>query len=151
MGIPDHLTCLLRNLVCRSGSNSWTWIWNNRLVLNWERSMSRLCQVYILSPCFSSIQFSCSFVFNSLQPHGLQHARLPCPSPDPEAYSNSSHWVGDAVQPSHPLLSHSPLTFNLSQHQGLFKWLISWHQMARLSVFQFHHQSFQWIFRTDFL
>ena len=47
MGILDHFTCLLRNL-CRSGSNSWNWTWNNRLVPNWERSTSRLCIVTLL-------------------------------------------------------------------------------------------------------
>ena len=61
------------------------------------------------------------------------------------------HWVGDAIQPSHPLLSPSPPTFNLSQHQGLFKWVKSLHQVAKILEFQLQHQSFQWIFRTDFL
>ena len=61
------------------------------------------------------------------------------------------HWVGDAIQPSHPLSCPSPLSFNLSQHQGLFKWVSSLHQMAKVLDFQLQHQSFQWIFRTDFL
>ena len=61
------------------------------------------------------------------------------------------HWVGDAIQPSHPLLSPSPPTFNLSQHQGLFQWVSSSHHMAKGLEFQLQHQSFQWIFRTDFL
>ena len=59
--------------------------------------------------------FSHSVMSNSLQPHGLQHTRLPCPSLSPGVCSNSCHWVGDAIQPSHPLSSPSP-TFNLSQH-----------------------------------
>ena len=42
------------------------------------------------------------------------------------------HWVGDAIQPSHPLSSPSPPTLNLSQHQGLFKWVSSSHQVAKL-------------------
>ena len=61
------------------------------------------------------------------------------------------HWVGDAIQPSHPLSSPSPPAFNLSQHQGLFKWVSSLHQVAKVVEFQPQHQSFQWIFRTDFL
>ena len=61
------------------------------------------------------------------------------------------HWVSDAIQPSHPLLSSSPPTFNLSQHQGLFQWISSSHQVAKVLEPQFQHQSFQWIFRTDFL
>ena len=61
------------------------------------------------------------------------------------------HWVGDAIQPSHPLSSPSPSTFNLSQHQGLFQCVCSSHQVAKVLEFQLQHQSFQWIFRTDFL
>ena len=56
------------------------------------------------------------------------------------------HWISDAIWPSHPLLSPSPPAFNLSQHQGLFQWVSSSHQVVSPS-----HQSFQWIFRTDFL
>ena len=59
------------------------------------------------------------------------------------------HWVFDAIQPSHPLSSPSP-TLNISQHQGLFKWVTSSHQVAKVLEFQLQHQSFQWIFRTDF-
>ena len=60
------------------------------------------------------------------------------------------HQVSDAIQPSHPLLSPSP-AFNLSHHQGLFQWVSSSHQVARVLEFQLQYQSFQWIFRTDFL
>ena len=59
--------------------------------------------------------------------------------------------VGDAIQPSHPLSSPSPPDFNLIQHQGLFQWVGSSHQVAKRLEIQFQHQSFQWIFRTDFL
>ena len=68
----------------------------------------------------------------------------------PEFTQIHVHWVGDAIQPSHPLLSPSP-AFNLSQYQGLFKWVSSSHQVAKVLEFQLQHQSFQWIFRTDFL
>ena len=61
------------------------------------------------------------------------------------------HWVSDAIQPSHPLSSPSPPAFNLSQHQGLFQWVSSSHQVAKLLEFQLQHQSFQWILRTDLL
>ena len=60
------------------------------------------------------------------------------------------HWDGDAIQPSHPLSSPSP-ALNLSQHQGLFKWVSSSHQVAKVLEFQLQHQSFQWIFWTDCL
>ena len=63
------------------------------------------------------------------------------------------HWVSDAIQTSHPLssLSPSPPALNLSQHQGLFQWVSSSHQVAKVLEFQHLHQSFPWIFRTDFL
>ena len=61
------------------------------------------------------------------------------------------HQVGDAIQPSHPLSSPSPLAFNLSQHQSLFQWVSSLHQVVKVSELQLQHQSFQWIFRVDFL
>ena len=61
------------------------------------------------------------------------------------------HWFGDAIQLSHPLLSPSPPTHNLFQHQDLFKWVSSLHQVAKVLEFQLQHQSFQWIFRADFL
>ena len=61
------------------------------------------------------------------------------------------HWVGDAIQPSHPLSSPYPPTFNLSQHQGLFKWVSSSYQVAKVLEFQLQHQSFQWTPRTDLL
>jgi len=62
------------------------------------------------------------------------------------------HWVADAIQQSHPLSSSpSPPAFNLSEHQSLSKWVSSSHQVAKVLEFQPQHQSFQWIFRTDFL
>jgi len=59
--------------------------------------------------------------------------------------------VGDAIQPSHPLLSPSPPALNRSHHQGLFKWVSSSHQVTKVLGFLLQHQSFQWIFRTDLL
>ena len=98
-----------------------------------------------------SVQFSHSGMSDSLRPHGLQHARLPCPSPTPWVYSNSCPLSWCAIQPSHPLSSPSPSAFNISQHQDLFKWVSSSHQVAKVLELQLQHQSFQWIFRTDFL
>ena len=96
---------------------------------------------------FSSVAQSCP----TLRPHGLRHSRPPCPSPTPGAYSNSSLSSHDATQPSHPLSSPSPPAFSLSQHQGLFKWVSSSHQVAEVLELQLQHQSFQWLFRTDLL
>ena len=86
---------------------------------------------------FSSVQLNCSVLFDSLQPHRLQHTRLPCPSPTPRAFSNScpSSWW------HHPTISSSQSSpslpaFNLSQNQGLFKWVRFSHQVAKVLEFQ---------------
>ena len=103
----------------------------------------------------NSVQFSHSVVSDSLRLHGLQHDRLPCPSPTPRAYMNSIHWVSDAIQPSHPLSAPFPPAFNLSQLQGLFQWVSSSHQVAKGLEFQLQHQSFKLIsgliFRMNWL
>ena len=61
------------------------------------------------------------------------------------------HQVSDAIQPSHPLFSPSPPALNLSQDRSLSQWLSSPHQVAKVLEFQLQHQSFQWIFSTNFL
>ena len=60
------------------------------------------------------------------------------------------HWVGDVIQPSHPLSSPSP-ALNPSQHQGLFQWVNSSHEVTKVLEFQLQHQSFQWTPKTDLL
>ena len=94
--------------------------------------------------------FSGSVMPDSLRPHGLQHARLSCPSLSPGVWSNScslSQWC-------HPTISSfaapSPSVFNHSQQEGLFQWVGPSHQAAKVLVFQIQHQSFQWVFRVDF-
>ena len=69
----------------------------------------------------------------------------------PELAQTHVHQVSDAIQPRYPLSFPSPPAFSLSQHQGLFQWVSSSHQMAKVLELQLRHQSFQWIFRTDFL
>ena len=80
-------------------------------------------------------------------------AWLPGPPLSPRVCSTLIyvHWVSDAIQPSHPLLPPSPPAFNLSQHQSLFQWVGSWHQVTKVLELQLQHPSFQWIFRFDFL
>ena len=68
-----------------------------------------------------------------------------------ESTQTHVHWVSDANQPSHPLSFPSPPALNLSQHQGLFLWVSSSHQVAKGLEFQLQHQSFQWTPRTDLL
>ena len=72
-------------------------------------------------------------------------------SPTPGSYTNSCPSISDVFQPYHFLSSPPPLTFKLSQHQGLFQWVNTSHQVAKVLELQLQHQSFQWIFRTDFL
>ena len=60
-------------------------------------------------------------------------------------------WIGDAMQPSHPLTPSFPSALNLSQHNGLFQWVGCSHQVAKILELQLQHQSFQWVFRVDFL
>ena len=67
----------------------------------------------------------------------------------PEFVQTYAHWVGDAIQTSHPLSSSSQPALNLSQHQGLFQWVSSSHQVTK--VLEHQHQSFKWVFKTDFL
>ena len=74
---------------------------------------------------FSSVQFSHSVTSDSLRPRGLQHTRLPSPSPTLELAQTHVLWVSDAIQPSHPLSPSSPPAPNLSQHQGLCQWVSS--------------------------
>ena len=81
-------------------------------------------------------------VSNSLWPHALQHARFSCPSLSPGVAQIHVHWLSDAIQSFHPLLPPSPPALNHSQHQGLFQWVGSSHQVAKVLNLQFQHQSF---------
>ena len=90
---------------------------------------------------FSSVAQSCPWTAT----HQASHCHLP------EFTQTHVRWVGNAIQPSHPLSSPSPPAFNLSHHQSLFQWVSSAHQVAKVLEFQLQHQSFQWIPRTDFL
>ena len=76
-------------------------------------------------------QFSQSVMSNFLQPHTLQHARLPYHQLL-ELAQTHVHRVREAIQPSHPLSSPSPPAYNLPQHQGLFQWLSSSHQVTKV-------------------
>ena len=102
----------------------------------------------ILSVKFSSVALSCPTLcdpMNRSTPGLLVHHQLL------ESTQTHVHWVIDAIQPSYPLSPPSPPALNLSQHQGLFKWVSSSHQVAKVLEFQLQHQSFQWTLRTDFL
>ena len=97
---------------------------------------------------FTSVTQSC---LTLCDPMNRSKPGLPVHHQLPEFTQTHVHWVSDAIQPSHPLLSPSPPAFSLSQHQGLFKWVNSSHQVAKILEFQHQHQSFQWTPRTGFL
>ena len=97
---------------------------------------------------FSSVVQSCLTLCDTMV---CSTPGLPVHCQLPEFAQTHVHWVGDAIQPSHPLSSPSPPALYLFQHQGLFKWVSSLHQVAKVLEFQLQHQSFQWTFRTDFL
>ena len=98
----------------------------------------------------SLVQFSRSLMSDSVTPWIAAHQASLSIS-NSESTQTHVHWVSDAVQSSHPLLSPSSLALNLSQYQGLFKWVSSLPQVATVLEFQLQHQSFQWTPRTDFL
>ena len=111
-----------------------------------------LCRLNII---FMTVQFSsvAQLCPTLCDPMNRTTPGLPVHYQLPESTQTHVHWVGDAIQPSHPLLSPAPLAFNLSQHQGLLKWVSSSHQVAK--ILEFQHQSFQHSglisFRMDWL
>ena len=97
---------------------------------------------------FSSVAQLCPILWD---PMNCSTPGLPVHHKLPEFTQTHAHRVGDAIQPSHPLSSPSPPAPNPSQHQDIFKWVNSSHQVAKVLEFQIQHQSFQWTPRTDLL
>ena len=150
-----YLVCVCVYLFWKFGelgslSHSKILIWVKKVWLEAQRLIS-------LYRLFSSIQFSRS-VMSFYDPMDCSAPGLPVHHQLLELTLTHVHRVGDAIQPSPPLLSPSPPlsspfppAFNLSQHQGLFQWVSTLHQVAKILEFQLQLQSFQWIFRTDLL
>ena len=119
---------------------------------NWNQDLKEINsslvfhQEMIGSVQFISVTQSCLTLCNPVNP---SMPGLPVHHQLPEFTRTHAHRVGDAIQPSHPLLSLSPPAPNSSQHQGLFQWVNSSHEVAKVLEFQLQHQSFQWIPRTD--
>ena len=90
---------------------------------------------------FSSVTQSCPTLCDCVD---CSTPGLPVLHQLPEFTQTHAHWVGDAIQPSHPLSSPSS-AFSLSQNQGLFQWVSSSHQVVKVLEFQLQHQSFQWV------
>ena len=136
----------------------WQW-WRETLVMNkalrnapkfhllWGRGGGK-SGIQFSSVQFSSVAQSCPTL---CEPMNCSTPGLPVHHQLSEFTQTYVHWGDDAIQPSHLLSSPSPPAVNLSQHQGLFKWVSSSHQVAKVLEFQLQYQSFQWIFRDDVL
>ena len=111
--------------------------------------MMTTCFINIIIVC-SPLLFSCSVMSNSLRAHGLQHARLPCPSPSPRVCSSScpfSQWCHPTISSSVTPFSSCPWDFPTS---GSFQVSSLFTSGVQSIGVQLQHQSFQWIFRVDF-
>ena len=124
--------------------------WSNSCIQNpWIQTTKRMWNsLLMLALQFSSVAQSCPILCNpmdrSTSGFPIHHQLL-------ELAQTYVLWVGDAIQPSHPLSSPPPPAFNVSQHHSLFQWVSSLHQVAKVLELQLRHQSFQQIFRTDIL
>ena len=122
--------------------------WELKSVTFWRQKLRwRILRYPGRSVFISLVAQSCGTLCD---PMNCSTPGLPVHQQLPESTQTHVHWVSDAIQPSHPLLSPSPPTFNLYQHQGLFKWVSSLHQMAKGLEFQLK-QSSQWTPRTGLL
>ena len=108
------------------------------------------CHLSFFGKLVMLLLFSRSVMSDSLQPSRLQMPGLPVLHCLLEFALTLIHWVNDAILPSQPLSPLSPAALNLSQHQGLFQWIGSSHQVVKVLKLWLWHQSFQWIFRVDF-
>ena len=104
-------------------------------------------EVWLRDDCCCSVAKSCSTLCDPMH-HSMPG--FPVLHYLPEFAQSNVYWVSDAIQPSHPLLPPYPLVLNISHHQGLFQWVGSSHQVAKVLELQLQHQYCQWIFRTDF-
>ena len=113
-----------------------------------------MCKNWLSSLSLKEVEFSSVQLLSRVRlcdPVNCSMPGLPVHHWLPEFTQTHVHWVGDAIQLSHPLSSPSPPALNLSQHRGLFKWVSSSHPVAKILEFELQHQSFQWTPRTDLL
>ena len=127
-------------------------------VFSWKHHNLKV-SVFLQCSVFFMVQFSQLYMFSLVaqscltlcNPMNHSMPGLPVHHQLPESTQTHVHCVVDAIQPSHPLSSPPPPAPNLSQHQGLCKWVSSLHQVAKVLEFQLQHQSLQWTPRTDLL
>ena len=150
MYIPLMMVSTLLS-VYRPFGYSLLWSHYFSIVFSFFNGLSVFFLLICTSLCqFSSVAQSCPTLCDPMDcstPGFHVHHQLP------ELAEIYVYWVGDAIQSAHPLPSPSPPAFHLSQHQGLFQWVSSSHQVAKVLELQlqFQHQSLQWILRIDFL
>ena len=161
-GIPAELFQILKDDAVKVLHSTCQQIWNTQqMPQDWKSSAfipipkkdnAKECSNYytiaLISVWFNLVTHSCPnlcYLMDCSMPDLPVHHQLL------EFTQTHVHWVGDAIQPSHPLSSSSPPTFNLSQHQSLFEWVSCSHQVAKILEFLRQHQSSECIFRTDFL
>ena len=138
---------------------SWPFLYLKRLIypfpeVGHSRRYLQDNGLYFLDSSHQSVQFSRSVAQSCptlCDPMNRRMPGLPVHNQLLESAQTHVHWVGDAIQPSHPLSSPSPPALNLSQHQGPFQWVSFSHQVAKVLEFQLQHQSLQWTPRTDLL
>ena len=111
-------------------------------------NLSHIVHLQAFSVQFISVAQSCLTLCN---PMNCSTPGLPVHHQLPEFTQTHGHRVSDAIQPSHPRSSPSPPAHNPSQHQSLFQWVNSSHEVAKVLEFQLQHQSFQWTPRTNLL
>ena len=138
--IVTSQTCFLP----KSSVGMWVGFW----VQSWWQFFSMACFSYdgltLERPLFCSVTQSCLILCN---PMDCTMQGFPVLHHLAEFVQTHTHWVSDTIQSSHPLSSPSPPALNLPQHQGLFQWVSSLHQVAKVLELQLQHQSFQWIFK----
>ena len=130
-------------------NRAWTWIQKKSIPSNFRLTINQWVTMNSdVGFCCFSVAHSCPTLCKPKE----------CSTPDflvlrhlPVFAQSQAHWVSDPIQPSPPLLSPYPPAFNLSQHQGLFQWVYSSHEVAKVLETQFKHQFLQWILRTHFL
>ena len=171
-----HLVKAMVFPVVMYGCESWTvkkaehwridafelWYWRTLLRVPWTSKRSKQSILKEISPGISlegmmlklklemcSSAQSCPTLCD---PMNRSTPGLPVHHQLPEFWTQTHvHWVSDSIQPSHTLALASPPALNISQHQGLFKWVSSSHEVAKVLEFQLQHQSLQWTPRTDLL
>ena len=140
------------------------WVMNYLHPICWvTQSVPTSCNIYfkyldILLTCFWS-QIQIYYLCGQIALSQFSSVAQSCPTPCdpmvnhqlPEPPQTHIHHVSDSIQPSHPLSFPSPPDFNLSQHPGIYKWVSSSYQVAKVLELQLQHQAFQWISRADLL